>query len=205
MRQVSLAEAAAPQAYVCYAQLENPGYLTSGSLVVRSSLDPASLASAVRSRIRSVDREAAVNFQSMDAVVAASLARHRFQSAILGVFAALALLLAAIGLFGVLSYMVSSHRAEIGIRMALGAQPAELFGMVTRRALSLATAGIGIGLAGCLAMRQVMARLLFGIGPSDPPTLIAAAVLLVAVALAASWYPARRAMRLDPMAALREE
>lgn len=137
--------------------------------------------------------------------MSASVARQRFQTQILSGFAVLALLLAAIGLYGVLSYMVSSHRAEIGIRMALGARPAEVFGMVARRALGLSTAGIAIGLLGCLAMRRVLARLLFGVGPSDPPTLIAAAVLLFAVALVASWHPARRAMRLDPMAALREE
>ena len=124
---------------------------------------------------------------------------------VLGGFAALALLLAAVGLYGVLSYMVTSNRAEIGIRVALGAQPREVFRMVTGRALALAAAGAALGLTGCVALRSVLATVLFGVGPSDPGTLAAATVLLLAVALAAGGFPARRAMRMDPVSALREE
>jgi len=141
----------------------------------------------------------------MDAVLAGSLVRQRFQMEILGAFAVLALLLAAVGLYGVMSYMVTANRAQIGIRLALGAQPARVFRMVTGRALALACVGAALGAVGCMAMRRVLATLLFGIGPNDPATIAAAIAILLAVAFAAAWFPARRAMRVDPMIALRDE
>jgi putative ABC transport system permease protein len=194
-----------PQAYVCYTQVTRTGQLSDGTLVVRTPLDPASLAAAVRSRVRAVDRGAAVNFRTMDAVMRDAVARQRFQMEVLAAFALLALLLAAIGLYGVLSYAVSSERVEIGIRMALGAQPGEVFRMVTGRALLMASIGGVLGLAGCLAVRGLLAALLFGVGAADPATLAAATALLLLVAFAASSLPARRATRLDPATALREE
>src|SRR5262249_25314364 len=156
-------------------------------------------------RIRAADREAALKFQTMDEVLSDSVARQRFQMEVLGGFAALALILAAIGLYGVLSYMVSSNRATIAIRMALGAQPGAIFRMITGRALCLAAFGTLIGLTGCFAVRNLLASLLFGIGPTDPVTLAIATSVLLAVALFASWFPARKAMRIDPISALREE
>ena len=113
--------------------------------------------------------------------------------------------ISAIGLYGVVSYTVTNNRAAIAIRMALGAQPLAIFGMVTLRALRLAAVGTAIGVAGCFAVRKLLSNLLFGIGPTDPATLSAATVLLLAVALAASWFPARKAMRVDPISALHEE
>jgi len=134
-----------------------------------------------------------------------SVARQRFQMQVLGGFAALALLLAAVGLYGVLSYMVSSSRAEIAIRMALGAQVGAIFRMVTGRAVGLSAIGAAIGLAGCGALRSLLAGLLYGVGPSDPVTLAMATLLLLMVAAGASWFPARRAARTDPGSALRQD
>ena len=205
VRQNGLTEGVEAMAYVSYPQVQNKPDLLEGNVVLRTPLDPRSLAAAVRSRVRSVDPEAAVSFQTLDDVVAGSMARQRFQMQVLGGFAALALLLAAVGLYGVLSYLVTSTRAEIGVRMALGARPGEVFRMVTERALWLVSAGAALGLLGCLAVRSILATVLFGIGPSDPATLAAATATLLSVALAASWLPARRATRVDPVSALREE
>jgi len=141
----------------------------------------------------------------MDTVLADSLARQRFQMQILGSFAVLALLLAAVGLYGVLSYMVTANRAEIGIRLALGAAPSRVFRMITGRALGLACLGVVLGSIGCLAVRSLLVSMLFGIGPNDPATLAGAVLVLLAVSAAAAWFPARRAMQTDPMVALREE
>ncbi|MGD0668742.1 MAG: ABC transporter permease [Bryobacteraceae bacterium] len=202
VRQSSLIEPPMPQAYVCYTQANR---LLLPALMIRTPLDPASLAGAVRAAIGAVDREIAIDFKTMDAQIAEAVARQRFQMQVLGGFAALALLLAAVGLYGVLSYLVAAGRGEIGIRMALGAQPLSVFRMIAGRALRLSAIGAALGLAGCLAMRPIVAALLFGVGPSDPVTLAAATAALLAVAFAASAFPALRAMRIDPASALREE
>ena len=194
-----------PAAYASYTQQQSQGLLSGGILVLRTHGDPANLAGAVRNAIHAVNPEAVPTARTMDAVLAGSLARQRFQMEILGAFAVLALLLAAVGLYGVMSYMVAANRAQIGIRLALGAQPALIFRMVTGRALALACAGAALGVLGCMALRGVLATLLFGIGPNDAGAIAAAIALLLAVALAAAWFPARRAMRVDPMIALRDE
>jgi len=202
VRQSSLSELPTPQAYVCYTQASD---LLLSTLTIRTPLAPASLASAVRAAVGSVDHEIAVDIKTMDEQMAEAVARQRFQMQVLGGFAALAMLLAAVGLYGVLSYLVAASRGEIGIRMALGAQPASVFRMVTGRALRWSALGAGMGLAGCVAMRRIVASLLFGVGPSDPVTLAGATIALLAVAIAASAFPALRAMRIDPVSALREE
>jgi putative ABC transport system permease protein len=202
VRQSSLTELPTPQAYVCYTQASD---LLLSTLLIRTPLAPASLASAVRAAVGSVDHEIAVDIKTMDEQMAEAVARQRFQMQVLGGFAALAMLLAAVGLYGVLSYLVAASRGEIGIRMALGAQPASVFRMVTGRALRWSALGAGMGLAGCVAMRRIVASLLFGVGPSDPVTLAGATIALLAVAIAASAFPALRAMRIDPVSALREE
>jgi predicted permease len=202
VHQSSLTEPTMAQAYVCYTQANR---LVEPALMIRTPLDPASLARSVRSAVGAVDHEIAVNFKTMDALMAESVARQQFQMQVLGGFAALALLLAAVGLYGVLSYLVTAGRGEIGIRMALGAQPVSVFRMITARALRLSAIGAALGLIGCLAMRHIVASLLFGVGPSDPVTLAAATAALLAVAFAASAFPALRAMRTDPVSALREE
>ena len=191
-----------PQTYVCYTQANQ---LTEPMLMIRTPLDPARLAGAVRAAVGAVDREISVELKTMDAQMAESVARQRFQMQVLGGFAALALLLAAVGLYGVLSYPVTAGRAEIGIRMALGAQPASVFRMIAGRALRWSALGAALGLASCVAMRHIVASLLFGVGPSDPVTLAIATIALLAVAVAASAFPALRAKRIDPVSSLREE
>jgi len=200
-----LARPLEPTAYVSHTQAELPQQLLDENFVLRTTQDPTSIAAVVRDRIRAADREAAVRFETMKDVLSRSVARQRFQMQVLGGFAALALMLTAIGLYGVLSYLVTCNRGSIAIRIALGAHPHSIFVMVTGRALRLAAAGVGLGLAGCFAVRRVLARLIFGIGPSDALTLVAAALVLLIVALAASWFPARRAMQVDPISALRED
>lgn len=204
-RQSSLTKAVDPLAYVLYTQQTYTGLLADGNLVVRSEVEPAGVAGAVRSAIRAVNPDSAPATRTMVSVLAESLARQRFQMEILGAFAGLALVLAAVGLYGVLSYIVTANRTQIGIRLALGARPSSVFRMITSRALALAAAGVALGAPGCVAMRRVLSALLFGIGPSDPVTIAAAVGVLLLVATAAAFFPALRAMRTDPMAALREE
>ena len=205
VRQWDLTGPLRPVAYIPYAQVTGPAWLASGNLLVRPALDPLSLAAAVRGRIQKVDRGAAISFGTMDSVLAGARARQRFQMQVLAAFAVLALLLAAIGIYGVLSYTVTSKRGEIGIRMALGAQPTAVFRMVMGRALALATAGAALGFGSYMAVRRLLASVLFGVGSGDPPTLAGAITMLLAVALAASWLPAQRATRIDPVSSLREE
>jgi putative ABC transport system permease protein len=203
VRQWGLTRPVRSQAYVPFTQVDH--MLAETVLVIRTPLDPTSLASAVRGSIRSVDSGAAVSFRSMESVMAGAVARQRFQMQVLASFAILALLLAAIGLYGVLSYSVSSSRVELGIRMALGAQPGEVFRMITGRALLMVVSGAALGLIGYLAVRRLLAALLFGVGPGDPATLAIATGVLLVVALVAAALPARRATRLDPALALHEE
>lgn len=205
VRQEGLTRRAFPQAYTCYTQQTMNGILSGGNLVVRTAADPAGLAGAVRAAIRAVNPEAAPKTRTMDSVLAESVSKQRFQMQVLGGFAVLALLLAAIGLYGVMSHLVTVNRSEIGIRLALGASRGRVFRRIAGRALALTGAGVAAGLLGCVAVRRVLASALFGIGPDDPATIGAAAALLLAAALAAAWFPARRAMRVDPMAALRDE
>lgn len=205
VRQRGLAVPVRPEAYVCYTQVKQTRYIANTPLAVRTPLDPGSLAPAIRARLRAIDPGAAISFRTMDSIMADAVARQRFQMQLLAAFAFLALILAAVGLYGVLLYTVSSNSVEIGIRMALGAQPREVFQMVTGRALLLAATGAAFGLAGCLAVRKLLATLLFGITPGDPLTLTLAAALLLIVSLAAAAFPAQRATRVDPATALREE
>ena len=202
VREDGLTRAPFPLAYVCYTQSHR---LATGALMVRTRVEPSSLAGAVRAALHAVDPEATVSFSTMQRKLEESTAQQRFQMQVLAGFAALALLLAAVGLYGVLSYMVTGNRVEIGIRMALGAPPAAVFRAVTLRAVGLVSAGAALGLAGFMVLRKTLAVLLFGVEPGDPATLAIATAVLLAVALAAAWFPARRAMRVDPVAALREE
>ena len=206
VREEGLTRPIKPVAYVSHPQAELQQQLLDENFVLRTTQDdPARIVEAVRERLRAADRGCVMKFATMDQVLARSVARQRFQMQVLAGFAMLALLLAAVGLYGVLSYVVTSNRVEIAIRMALGAQPGSIFAMVTGRALRLAAAGSAIGVAACVAVRSLLASLLFGIGPSDPATLGGAIVLLLAVAFIASWFPARRAMRVDPSSALQAE
>jgi putative ABC transport system permease protein len=175
-------------------------------LVVRASVEPASLVPSVREAIREVDPAQPVsNVRTMDEVLGRETAQRRLGATLVLCFAALALLLAALGIYGVLAYFVTQHVPEIGIRLALGARPADILGLVLRRGMSLALVGLALGLAGAYALARLMRGLLFGVAASDPPTYVAVALLIAAVALAACLVPARRAMKIDPMVALRYE
>ncbi|HSB16882.1 MAG TPA: ABC transporter permease [Bryobacteraceae bacterium] len=174
------------------------------TLVVRSGGDPAALAAAVRTAIAELDRNVPVdNVRTMDKVLADGVSRRRTNMLLIGAFAMLALVLAAVGLYGVMAYLVAQRRHEIGVRIALGASGADVASAVVKEAGLLALAGVGLGTLGALALTRLLANLLFGLAATDPATFGAAAAVLLAVAVAASWAPARRAARVDPIVALR--
>jgi predicted permease len=175
-------------------------------LVARTSTDAAALPGAVVREIHAVDPDVAVyGIRTMQDRLYDSLARQRFASTLLGAFAAFALLLAAVGIYGVMSYLVTQNTHDIGVRVALGAQSGNIIGLIVRQGMELAAIGILAGLAGAGALTRVMASLLFGVSATDAVTFGAVAALLAAVAFAATVIPARRATRVDPMVALREE
>jgi predicted permease len=175
-------------------------------LVARTSQNPADLANAIVREIHAVDAGVPVyDIRTMQERLYDSLARQRFASMMLGAFAAFALLLAAVGVYGVISYLVMQSTHDIGVRVALGAQSGQILGLVLRQGLVLAVVGIGAGLIGSAVLTRVMAGLLFGVSATDALTFGSVAAVLGAVAFAASVIPARRAMRVDPMTALREE
>jgi putative ABC transport system permease protein len=200
-RQVAAVESE-PEMYVPY--LQDPvNYLT---LVARSDSDPLSLASAARGQVLAVDRDLPVfNVRSMGQVVSDSVSQPRFQALLLGVFAGLALLLAAVGVYGVISYSVSQRAHEIGIRMALGASRRDALKLVMRQGMLIALVGVAVGLTGAFALTRFLENLLFGVSATDAATLAGASLLLISVTLLASYIPARRATKVEPMIALRSE
>jgi putative ABC transport system permease protein len=174
--------------------------------VIRTASEPTSVAKAAQSVIWSVDKDQAVSHvMSMTQLASESLAPQRVVAILLGIFAALALVLAAIGLYGVISYAASQRTHEIGIRMALGAGRSEVLRLVVIEGLRLTLLGLSVGLAGAVATTRLLSSLLYGVKPHDPSTLISVAILLAAVAVLASYIPARRATNVDPMLALRHE
>ena len=205
VRQNALTEPVRPLAYVNYAQVQLPAQLGTGNLVVRTSGDPAALIAPVRQALLSVNAEAAATFRTMDDVMAEATARQRFQMQVLAAFAALALVLAAVGLYGVLAYIVSSNRAVIGIRLALGATPRDVFRQIITRAMGLTAIGATLGLLACLALGSIVQQVAFNVSATDPRILGSAVAVMLATALLASWLPAHRAMRVDPITALRHD
>jgi putative ABC transport system permease protein len=173
--------------------------------VARSAGDPAAMAGAIEKEIRSLDQEALVtDMATMQQVVERAVWQPRSSTRLFAAFAALALVLAAIGIYGVISYGVSQRRQEIGIRMALGARPADVLRSVLGEGAALAAAGTALGLAGTLALTRYLASLLYEVSATDPAVLAASAGILAAIAMAAAFLPAQRATRVDPMIALRE-
>ena len=197
-----LAEEKPPEMYVPYAQVPTDTM----DIVLRTHVAPRSLVPSVERVVRELDPELPVaRVATLDEVVARSISEPRFYMVLLGAFAAMAVFLAALGIFGVLSYSVVQRSREIGIRVALGAHPRDVLRMVLGQAASLAVVGVLAGLAGALALSRAIGSLLFELSPTDPLTLGSMAVLLGSVALLASYLPARRATRVDPLIALRSE
>jgi predicted permease len=176
------------------------------NVVVRTAGDPAAAAPAVRAALREVDPDLPLyRVRTMEARVGESLARRRFAMSLLTVFAGLALGLAIVGVYGVMVYLVSQGRREIGIRLALGASPSAILGLVMRRGMTLAIAGVTLGLLGSAVLSRFLEGLLFGIRPRDPLTFLAIPAILGLVTLAAVYAPAHRASRTDPLLTLRSE
>jgi ABC-type antimicrobial peptide transport system permease subunit len=176
------------------------------NLVIRSSSSPSSLTAPVRGAIRALDPNLPVaDVRTMDDVVSATLSTPRFTGVLLGMFAALAVVLSAIGIYGVLSYLVSRRTREIGIRMAIGAGRGQVLRMVLGSGLSLAIVGAGIGLVCAAGVARLMRSVLHDVAPTDPATFVFVAVTLPAIALLASAVPAWRATRVDPIVALKAE
>jgi len=183
-----------------------PGFLASGSVVLRSQGDPLLLSAPLRRIVQSIDPlQPIYSVQSMDQVVASSMSDRRLNLLLLGIFAAVALLLASVGIYGVMSYSVEQRTREIGIRMALGAESNAVLRLIVGQGARLAAVGIIAGVAGAFALSRVMAGLLYGVSATDPLTYAALAVVLAAVAVGACAVPARRAVRVDPAVALRAE
>jgi putative ABC transport system permease protein len=176
------------------------------SLVVRTTVDPASLGDAVRRAGQSVNPDAPVfRVRTMREVIAGSMAQERFNTILMTLFAVVAALLAAVGLYGVMAYNVTQRTREIGVRVALGAQSADVMRLVLRQGLRLVALGVALGLSVALALTRLMENLLFEVSATDPAPYAGVALLLALVALLACWIPARRATKVDPMIALRCE
>jgi putative ABC transport system permease protein len=176
------------------------------TIVARTAGDPASFAGALRSEIWAVDKDQSVfNIKTMDATLAEMTAQRRFNMLLLGIFAAVAMILAAVGIYGVMSYSVTQRLHELGIRIALGASSGDVLRLVVGQAMALALIGIGAGLIAAFFLTHLMASLLYGVSASDPATFLLISSLLTGVSLVASFVPARRAMKVDPMVALRYE
>jgi putative ABC transport system permease protein len=186
--------------------LQRPAEVRSPTLLVRADLDPASLTSAVRAAVTSVDRaEPVYDVMTMQEVVADAFGPKRLTTALLIFFAILAVTLIVVGFYAVLAYAVGQRTQEIGLRMALGASPQNILRLVLGQGMRLASAGLAVGLAASLALTQVLNSMLYGVSANDPLTLSAAIVLLLTVSAIACCIPARRAMRVDPVVALRHE
>jgi len=197
-----LAEASEPSLYLPVAQAP----FRRMSFVMRSTGDPESLIASARSAIRAVDPTVPISqVSTLERIVAESVARERFSMILLVLFAGMALVLASVGVYGVISYGVSQRTAELGVRIAMGAEPEDVLKLVLKQGAQLALGGVALGLVAASLLSRVMASQLYGVGATDPATYLAVAVTLLVVALTAAYLPARRVARLDPVAALRGE
>jgi predicted permease len=203
VRQFELTAEPRLQMYLANVQ---PSYFVPGHLVVRTDIDPMSLAGAVRQAVWEIDKDQPVSdVRSMDQIFAESIAHQRFSMVLLGTFAAVAMLLGTVGIYGVMSYTVAQRKHEIGVRMALGAGTGNVVSLIVGHGLKLTLIGVVVGLAAAFVLSRVMQSLLFGITATDPATFIAIPLVLMAAATLASYVPARRASKIDPVIALRYE
>ena len=201
-RTESLADAVIPQIYRSVYQRPAKNL----AIFLRGQLDLSAISAQVREQVQAVDPELPVfHAETLDDVLADSLSVRRFSMEMVGLFAATALPLAGLGIYGTISYLVHEQTREIAVRLALGAQIGNILSMILRQGLGLAAAGAGVGLVAALIVSHLMAGLLYGVSPTDLPTFVGVTVVLTAVALAASYIPALRAMRLDPISTLHSE
>ncbi|MBV8856417.1 MAG: ABC transporter permease [Acidobacteria bacterium] len=206
LRQMGIEAPAKPEFYLPYKQVNYYPWFAPAHLVVRASVEPTSLVVAVRREVYAVDPEQPVaNVQTMEEILGEESSQRRVGMTLLASFAGLALLLASLGIYGVLSFFVAQHTQEIGVRLALGARPRSILTLVLGKGMRLALLGLGLGLAGALLLTRLIESQLFGVSASDPVTYAGLALLLAAVALLACYLPARRATKVDPMVALRYE
>ena len=202
VKQYGLAKPTTLQTYEPFLQMS----FSNMTLVVRGEGNLAPLGAAIRSQVLEIDKEQPISrIRPLEQVVSESVAKQRFSMLLLGIFAAVALVLAAVGLYGVMSYSVTQRTHEIGIRTALGAKQSDVLKLVVGQGMMLALTGVGIGVVAAFALTRLMSALLFGVSATDPLTFVAIPLVLTAVALAASFVPARRATKVDPMIALRYE
>jgi predicted permease len=202
VRHFGLDAEARPEMYFPYNQDPWPGTY----VAVRAASDPAAMAAAIRNQVWAVDKDQPIyNVKVMGRRVAESTMQRRFNMLLLAVFASVALALAAVGVYGVMSYSVTQRTHEIGIRMALGAQPADVLKLVVSQGMALALVGVAAGLGAALALTRLMSSLLYGVSATDPVTFAVISLILTGVALVACAVPARRATKVDPMVALRYE
>jgi putative ABC transport system permease protein len=190
------------QGYFPFAQIPNEGM----TVIIKAAGDPNQLIAAVRDQVKAIDPDQPIySVRTMDDIRAESVAPERLNLTLLSIFAGIALVLAVVGIYGVMSYSVTQRTHEIGIRMAIGAQPRDVFRMIILQGMMLALIGVGIGLVGAFLLTRLMASMLFGVEPTDPATFAAIAVLLTTVALVACYVPGRRATKVDPVVSLRYE
>jgi putative ABC transport system permease protein len=202
-RQRSIAEPPRPTVFIPHGQ--HPDMIRP-SLVVRTAMPDGAVGSTIRDRLRAFDPQLVVlSIRPMDDVIASALSRPRFNLLLMASFAGVALLLSGLGIYGVLAYVVAERTREIGIRMALGARAADVVRLMLREGLASVAAGAGIGVAAALALGRLLRALLFGVTPLDPLSVIGAPALLAAIAAIACYLPTRRATRVDPIVALRED
>lgn len=206
VKNVSLNQPADPILYAPYYQDKNEGWFSTVWLSVRTSSDPLALAPAVRTQVQALDPDQPVaEVATMENLVSRSESQALFSTMLLAIFAAVALMLAAVGIYGVISYSVTQRTHEIGIRMALGAKRGDVLKLVVGQGLVLALAGIAAGLVGAFALTRFLSSMLYDVKPTDPGTFVLVSLVLLGVALPASFIPARRATKVDPMVALRYE
>jgi putative ABC transport system permease protein len=212
VKQFSLTMPAEPEAYVPYQQLSSriyPGWTEARvhkSIVIRTHADPKALMQSIRRIISELAPESAIfGITTVERTVSQSATDWRFLSHILELFAAIALLLAVIGIYGVISYSIGERRHELGLRMALGAQPSQVLRLVLRQAMVLCVTGVAIGLVSSFAATPLISKFLYGVKPNDLLTFVLVSSVLVAVTFFASYVPARHATKIDPMQTLRHE